>query len=70
VPLERLFDSHDVSKKVAIKNQEEEVMDYNIGIAKNPKVVKLSKSLCLEQKGRYVDLMKNLLIVLHGRMKI
>jgi hypothetical protein len=31
VPLERLFDSHDVSRGAAIKNQEEEVMDCNIG---------------------------------------
>jgi hypothetical protein len=45
VPLEGLFDSHDVSRGVAIKNQEEKVMDCNIGTAENPKIVKLSKAL-------------------------
>jgi hypothetical protein len=44
VPLERLFDSYDVYREVAIKNQEE-VMDYNIGTTENPKIVKLSKAL-------------------------
>lgn len=33
VPLERLFDSHDVSREATIKNQEEEVMECNIGTA-------------------------------------
>jgi len=59
VPLERLFDSYDVSREVAIKNQEEEVMDCNIGTAENPKIVKLSKALAPEQKHRYANLMKN-----------
>jgi hypothetical protein len=38
VPLERLFDSYDVSREASIKNQEEEV-DCNIGTAENPKIV-------------------------------
>jgi hypothetical protein len=59
VPLERLFDSYDVSREVAIKNQEEEVMDCNIGTAENPKIVKLSKALAPEQKDRYFGMMKN-----------
>jgi hypothetical protein len=59
VPLERLFDSHDVSREDAIKNQEEEVMNCNIGTVENPKIVKLSKALPPEQKDRYVSLTKN-----------
>jgi ribonuclease HI len=59
VPLERLFNSDYVSGEVAIKNQGEEVMDYNIGTTENPKIVKLSKALTTEQKDRYVSLMKN-----------
>jgi hypothetical protein len=59
VPLERLFDSYDVSKEANIKNQEEEVMNCNIGTVENPKIVKLSKEIPLEQKYRYVNLMKN-----------
>jgi hypothetical protein len=58
VPLERLFDSHDVSRGASIKNQEEEVMDCNIGTAENPKIVKLSKALPPEDKYMYVSLMK------------
>jgi hypothetical protein len=59
VPLERLFDSHDVSKGASIKNQEQEVMECNIGIVENPKMVKLSKALPPKQKYRYVKLMQN-----------
>jgi hypothetical protein len=59
VPLERLFNINDVSREASIKNQEEEVMDCNIGIAENPKIVKLSKALGAEQKDMYVSLIKN-----------
>jgi hypothetical protein len=48
VPLKILFDSHDVSRGAAIKNQEEEEMDYNIGTIENPKIVKFSKALAPE----------------------
>jgi hypothetical protein len=57
VPLERLFNGHDVSIEASIKNQEEEVIECDIGIARNPKIVKLSMALPLEQKDRYVNLM-------------
>jgi hypothetical protein len=69
VPLERLFDNNDVSRKVAIKSQEHEVVDCNIGTTADPKIVKISKALPDEQRDRYVILMKNLLIFLHGLMK-
>jgi hypothetical protein len=58
VLLERLFERNDVSKKTAMKNQEQEVMDCNIGIDANPKVVKISKTLPDKQRNRYVSLMK------------
>jgi hypothetical protein len=56
--LERLFESHDVSREDAIKNQEEEVVECNIGTTENPKIVKLSKALPPKQKHMYVNLMK------------
>jgi hypothetical protein len=59
VPLERLFDSNDVYKGVVMKNQEEEITDCNIGTIENPKIIKLSKEIVVEQKGRYVNLIKN-----------
>ena len=52
VPLERLFDSNDVFRKVALKNQEQELMDCSIGTVANPKVVKISKALPEEQRNR------------------
>jgi adenylate cyclase class IV len=50
VPLEDLFDFNDVAKKPKIEASIKEVEDCNIGIEENPKMVKLSKSLPLEQK--------------------
>jgi hypothetical protein len=45
VPLERLFDNNDVYKEVSVKNQEEEIIDCNIGTTENPKIIKLSKAI-------------------------
>jgi hypothetical protein len=59
VPLERLFNSHDVSREDSIKIQEEEVIECNIRIVENPKIVKLSKALAPKQKYKYVNLVKN-----------
>jgi hypothetical protein len=58
VPLEIFFDSNDVYKGTAMKHQEEEVTDYNIGTTENPNIIKLSKALATEQKYRYVSLIK------------
>jgi hypothetical protein len=60
VPLERLLDSNDVSKKSSIQSQEKDVVKCNIGTVSNPKVVKLSKALSEEKISRYVNLMKEL----------
>jgi hypothetical protein len=59
VQLETLFDNNDVYKGTAMKNQEEEVTECNIGTTENPKIIKLSKALATEQKDRYVSLIKN-----------
>jgi hypothetical protein len=58
VPLESLFDNNDVSRGAAMKNQEEEIKDCNIGTAENPKIINLSKALVAEQRDRYVSLIK------------
>jgi hypothetical protein len=58
VPLERLFDNNDVSKKSSIQSQEKDVVDCNIGTDTNPKIIKLSKALSEEKRSRYVNLMK------------
>ena len=58
VPLEILFDNNYVYKGTAMKNQEEEVTECNIGTTENPKIIKLSKALAAKQKDRYVSLIK------------
>eukprot|EP00253_Pinus_taeda_P034691 PITA_34691 len=45
IPLEELFDEDDVARKPILMPTEKEVEDVNIGIAENPKMVKLSKAL-------------------------
>jgi hypothetical protein len=45
VPLERLFDHNDVSKKFVIQTEEVEVVDCDISSDSKPKMVRLSKKL-------------------------
>lgn len=58
VPLEELFDNDDITKKPTMVPTEKEVENVNIGTTYNPKMVKLSKSLSRETKGKYMSLMK------------
>ena len=55
VPLEKLFDENDVAKNPRITTNDEDVEDCNIGTQKNPKIIKLSKTLSLEIKQRYIN---------------
>jgi hypothetical protein len=48
VPLERLFDNNDVSKKSSIQSQEKDVFDCNISSIADPKIIKLSNALSQE----------------------
>jgi len=45
IPLEELFDQDDVAQKPSLTPTEKGVEDVNIGLAENPKMVKLSKAL-------------------------
>jgi ribonuclease HI len=58
VPLERLFDHNDVSRKYVIQTEEAEVVDCDISPDSNPRMVKLSRKLPEKQRDRYVNLMK------------
>ena len=58
VPLERLFDHNDVSRKVFIQTEETDVIDCDINSDSNPRMVKLSRKLPEKQRDRYVNLMK------------
>jgi hypothetical protein len=57
-PLEDLFDFNDVAKKPKIESHGQEVEDCNIGTEEKPRMVKLSKSLPLEKKLKYIELFK------------
>jgi hypothetical protein len=50
VPLEKLFDDNDVAKNPRVTPNESEVDEFNIGTDKEPKFVKLSKSLTPENR--------------------
>ena len=56
VPLERLFDNNDIYLKADGKIETENTIDCNIGTATDPKHVKVSKSLPVETRKRYQEL--------------
>jgi hypothetical protein len=56
--LERLFDQNDMPLKSTLQPQPEEVEDYNIGTKEEPRIVKISKYLPPEMKGKYADLLQ------------
>jgi hypothetical protein len=58
IPLERLFNKDDIPSKSTLQPQPEEVEDCNIGTVNNPKNVKLSKFLSIENKNKYTELLK------------
>jgi hypothetical protein len=58
VPLERFFDQNDVSRKVVIQTEEIDVVDCDINLDSNPRLVKISRKLLQKQKEAYVELMK------------
>lgn len=57
-PLEDLFDSNDIPKKSKMGPLKVVIEECNIGIQENPKLIKLSKSLTLDDKLKYIELMK------------
>jgi hypothetical protein len=57
IPLERRFDQNDMHLKSILKPQPEEVEYYNIGTEEEPRIVKISKHLPPEVKGKYKDLL-------------
>jgi hypothetical protein len=59
VPLERLFDHNDVSRKAVIQTEETDVVDCDISLDANPRLVKISRKLSQKQKEAYVELMKH-----------
>lgn len=56
--MEKLFDSNDIPKKPKMEPLKADIEECNIGTLENPKLIKLSKSLPLEEKLKYIELMK------------
>ena len=54
IPLEEIFDQDDVARKPSLVPTEKGVEDVNIGTAKNPMMVKLSKALPPQVKSKYI----------------
>ena len=56
VPLERLFDNNEIYLKADGKMETKNTIDCNIGIAIDPKQVKISKSVPTKTRKRYREL--------------
>jgi len=55
IPLKELFDHDDVARKPTLQRTEKGDEDVNIGTAKHPKMVKLSKTLPPKVKEKYIS---------------
>jgi hypothetical protein len=58
IPLERLFDGNDVAVKDRFSCEDADTAECNIGTLEEPKFVKLSRSLTIEQRAEYTELLK------------
>jgi hypothetical protein len=58
IPLERLFDQNDMPLKSTLQPQPKEVEDCDIGTKEEPRIVKISKYLPPEMKGKYANLLQ------------
>jgi len=58
VPLERLFDWNDVALKGKVSTDDADIIECNVGTQKDPKYIKLSRSLSEEQREEYTKLLK------------
>lgn len=63
VPLEKRFDKDDVVVKLVVHPRNEAVKDCNIGTKQEPRNIKLSKLLNVDQKIKYDDLFKEFIEV-------
>lgn len=63
IPLEKPFDQDDVVRKPDLVPMEKGVEDVNLGTADQPMLLKLSKTLSLEAKDKYVNLLSDFLDV-------
>ena len=58
VPLEQLFDRHDVYKGKNPKQQTYEVLEFNIGSEMDPRMVKIGKGTTEKERNKILDLIR------------
>ena len=58
VHLKKLFDNNHIAKNPKVIPNDNEVQYCNIGNDENPRIIKLSKSLSLDSRRKYISLMK------------
>ena len=58
VPFEHLFNKNDVNVNLVVHTRNEYVKIFDIGTQKDPRYIKLSKFLTIEQKNMYVTIFK------------
>ena len=63
VPLEDLFENNDVERNPKVTPNDVEVEDCNIATKQELKIIKISKNLTVENKERYIKLMKEFFYV-------
>ena len=57
-PLEEIFDSNDIPRKLKMQPLNVEIEDCNVGTTENPKMIRVSKTLPPIQKLKYIELFK------------
>jgi len=67
IHLDRLFDEDDVAKRPTMTLDDEEVESCNLGTQEDPNMVKLTKTLPMVDKGKYVHILKEVRDVFASR---
>ena len=70
VPLEILFSKDDTILKPTIQSIEENILSYNNGSKREPKMINISKTLSERKETSILNYWRNLLIFFLGHMNI
>jgi hypothetical protein len=58
VPLERMFDRHDMYKEKLVVDQSDEAFEFDIGSENNPRVIKIGKGTTLSERESIINLIQ------------
>jgi len=71
-PLERILDQNGIYKRTLTSDQDDEVMEFNIGTNMSPRIVKLGKGTTLDERKELLALIiefKYVFICSYGDLK-